>query len=716
MNVAPTFEDHYASFIRLFNETERAILRNPNVNEFYEQINEMYFLRHITKAGQITYFPWADQITRVLQDNPNYEGFHMKILESIQNDINESREFISNFHETQEINDFAIEWQRKIKNINPEMTFYKETWMRMNRFYEIISRIPNYSNRKGTILIEILGFKNYLSELPKKVIDSIRYNVASTMEKDTKTLKDDLYKVVETLEQAPSSINIYLEQVNMCKYIQFKMPEFTQKFQSIDNLNELCKKDNIRISSALQEDIERVKELYEKLPGKLAEAEEALKAKQVSIETIIHTSSDTLSKKIRAFQKKYIETYLQDKGRIDECHQTLEELFKRSKAIQEIKSKVILYKEFFDRKVELESSKNFDKLHELHIQTINLWKMILYWRKRREMCYTTPFLQLDMEKVIRSINKTSRYFEEKIAKYPLLKEKSKILAQVILSQIKETSTLINFLKNCKKKSLKQRHWSQIFIIIKAPHLKTSQKFTIINLREVHIQNYMEEINKIIEQADLEMKYENIISKIEKQWDYMKLKIAPYAHTSETFILADADVNFDTIEEHLTTLETVHQSKNASHVKERIEEWIKNLIIMRENLSKWIEAQNNWIYLEPIFSSPEIQSGLPKQYDTFLELQATLKRIQFSAYLNPKAIYNLVVNNRIEKFASLINYFSTIKKHVDDYLESRRMKYPRLFFMSDSDFLEFLVKAGAKENIDKFIRKLFPGAASLLFVK
>ena len=320
-----------------------------------------------------------------------------------------------------------------------------------------------------------------------------------------------------------------------------------------------------------------------------------------------------------------------------------------------------------------------------------------------------------MEKVIRSISKTIKYFEEKIAKYPLLKDKSKILAQVILAQTKETSTLISFLKNCKKKSLKQRHWTQIFTIIKAPHLKTSQKFTIINLREVHIQNYMEEINKIIEQADLEMKYENIIAKIEKQWDYMKLKIIPYAQTTESFILAEADANFETIEDHLTTLETVHQSKNASHVKDRIEEWIKNLIIMRENLSKWIEAQNNWIYLEPIFSSPEIQNSLSKEYQTFLELQASLKRILFSAYLNPKAIYNLVVNNRIQKFNNLINYFSTIKKHVDDYLESRRLKYPRFFFMSDSDFLEFLVKAGAKENIDKFIHKLFPGVASLQLV-
>ena len=362
----------------------------------------------------------------------------------------------------------------------------------------------------------------------------------------------------------------------------------------------------------------------------------------------------------------------------------------------------------------MESSKNFDKLHELHIQTINLWKMILYWRKRREMCYTTPFLELDIEKIIRSIKKTTRYFEEKVSKYPLLKEKSKVLAQVILNQAKETSTLIQFLKNCKKKSLKPNHWNQIFTIIKAPHLKNSQKFTIINLREVHIQNYMEEVNKVIEQADLEMKYENIITKVEQEWDYMKLKVVSYTSESETFILADIDATFDKIEDHLTTLENVYHSKNASHVtKEKIEEWMKNLIVMRENLQNWMEAQNNWMYLDPIFGSTEIQDALPEEHLQFVELQDSLKKIYFSAYMNPKAIYNLVVNNRAEIFQSLITYFTKIKKVVDDYLEARRLKYPRFFFLSDSDFLEFLVKARSKQNLDMFIDKIFPGAASLL---
>ena len=70
----------------------------------------------------------------------------------------------------------------------------------------------------------------------------------------------------------------------------------------------------------------------------------------------MNSSSGVLSKKIKAFEKKYVETYLQDKTRLDDCGDTLEELFKRSKAIHEIRSKVILYREFL--KLLYENDKN----------------------------------------------------------------------------------------------------------------------------------------------------------------------------------------------------------------------------------------------------------------------------------------------------------------------------------------------------------------------
>ena len=57
-------------------------------------------------------------------------------------------------------------------------------------------------------------------------------------------------------------------------------------------------------------------------------------------------SQEVLSIKIKAFEKKYVETYLQDKTRLERSKETLDELLRRSQAVLEMKSKVVLYKEF----------------------------------------------------------------------------------------------------------------------------------------------------------------------------------------------------------------------------------------------------------------------------------------------------------------------------------------------------------------------------------
>lgn len=92
-----------------------------------------------------------------------------------------------------------------------DMDFYKETFKLIERFNYIISKIPEINEQRGSIRIETIGFRNYLAELPKMVIQSIRHNVATTMENETSSLKDDLTKAVETLKQSPEGLNIYVE-------------------------------------------------------------------------------------------------------------------------------------------------------------------------------------------------------------------------------------------------------------------------------------------------------------------------------------------------------------------------------------------------------------------------------------------------------------------------------------------------------------------------
>jgi flagellar biosynthesis/type III secretory pathway chaperone len=51
--------------------------------------------------------------------------------------------------------------------------------------------------------------------------------------------------------------------VNTLKYVKEKQEEFSQKFQTINKLYQLCKQDNIKVGLNLQQAIDEVSHLYE---------------------------------------------------------------------------------------------------------------------------------------------------------------------------------------------------------------------------------------------------------------------------------------------------------------------------------------------------------------------------------------------------------------------------------------------------------------------
>lgn len=63
------------------------------------------------------------------------------------------------------------------------------------------------------------------------------------------------------------------------------------------------------------------------------------------------------------------------------------------------------------REKKLQCTDDYEELADLHKNTIKLWKILLYWRKRRHLCFTSPFLMLDIRKIIRSIGKINKFFD-----------------------------------------------------------------------------------------------------------------------------------------------------------------------------------------------------------------------------------------------------------------------------------------------------------------
>jgi hypothetical protein len=59
--------------------------------------------------------------------------------------------------------------------------------------------------------METASIKKILSEMPRQIIEQIRLNVTSTIENETRALKEELCTTSDTLDKIPVTLNIYVD-------------------------------------------------------------------------------------------------------------------------------------------------------------------------------------------------------------------------------------------------------------------------------------------------------------------------------------------------------------------------------------------------------------------------------------------------------------------------------------------------------------------------
>jgi dynein heavy chain, axonemal len=237
--------------------------------------------------------------------------------------------------------------------------------------------------------------------------------------------------------------------------------------------------------------------------------------------------------------------------------------------------------------------------------------------------------------------------------------------------------------------LMERHWQAIQKVTNTA-MPWNPAMTMRDLLDAGINTYCADIEEICVGASKEYSLEQAMNKMELDWSTVLFETKGY-RTTGTYILCSTDEIQQLVDDQIVKTLSMRSSRYIGRLLERATQWEKTLTVLQETLDNWLKVQATWLYLEPIFGSDDIMRQMPVEGRLFKTVDVTWRENMSATVAEPLA---LSIASRHGFLTALIDAnakLDTILKGLNEYLETKRLSFPRFFFLSNDELLEILAE-------------------------
>uniref|UniRef100_G3TQL9 Dynein axonemal heavy chain 1 n=1 Tax=Loxodonta africana TaxID=9785 RepID=G3TQL9_LOXAF len=357
---------------------------------------------------------------------------------------------------------------------------------------------------------------------------------------------------------------------------------------------------------------------------------------------------------------------------------------------------------------------NYDKLSRMVKEFqpyLDLWTTASDWLRWSESWMNDPLSAIDAEQLEKNVIESFKTMHKCVKQFkdiPACQE----VALDIRARIEEFKPYIPLIQGLRNPGMRNRHWEMLSNEINI-NVRPKANLTFSRCLEMNLQDHIESISKVAEVAGKEYAIEQALDKMEKEWATILFNVLPYKET-ETYILKSPDEASQLLDDHIVMTQSMSFSPYKKPFEQRINSWENKLKLTQEVLEEWLICQRAWLYLEPIFSSEDINRQLPVESKRYQTMERIWRKIMKNAYENREVINVCADQRLLDSLRDCNKLLDLVQKGLSEYLETKRSAFPRFYFLSDDELLEILSQTKDPTAVQPHLRKCFENIARLLF--
>ncbi|XP_015509159.2 dynein axonemal heavy chain 3 isoform X1 [Neodiprion lecontei] len=342
-----------------------------------------------------------------------------------------------------------------------------------------------------------------------------------------------------------------------------------------------------------------------------------------------------------------------------------------------------------------------------------LWHTITNFHKNYEKWYYGPFKDLDAEEVREETENSWRTLY-KLSRLLTDTPGARRIAEMVRGKVEKFKQFIPLLQTICNPGLQQRHWEQISQAVEIKIIPNASS-SLGEMVDFGLPVYINRLEEISMSATKEYGLEKNLRKMQDEWSEVYFDLTPYRETGVHILSAVDDIQM-LLDDHILKAQTMRGSPYVKAFEHAMQAWEEKLMSMQDIIDQWLYYQATWMYLEPIFSSEDIMRQMPTEAKNFRVVDKIWRQIMTYVASNRKVTVATSMPDMLKQFKSGNTLLDEIQKRLNDYLEKKRLFFPRFFFLSNDELLEILSETKDPQRVQPHLKKCFEGISKLRFTK